>query len=144
MRDPLVGDGIMYGGQLPIKAGHTPRDVRYLANTHPKRRIGVFKGVVQPGCRASQCNPVTITISKADSLVNITFGIGINIHGRDPAARFRMAAWDSFPDHTQNVQDKKKGMENAPKNPAVVVITEIKHLGQMFEIETGYRGVNAR
>uniref|UniRef100_G1NS62 Envelope polyprotein n=2 Tax=Meleagris gallopavo TaxID=9103 RepID=G1NS62_MELGA len=103
----------------------------------------MFKGIVQPDCQALQCNPVTIIISKADSLVNITFGIGINIRGKDPVARFRIAVWDSLPDHTQNVQDKKKGVKNLPKNPAAVAIREIKDLRQTFEIETGYGDVNA-
>ena len=68
----------------------------------------MFKGVVQPACQALQCNPVPITIDKADSLVNITVGLGIDIGGKDPVIRFRKAVWHSLPDPTQNVQVGKR------------------------------------
>uniref|UniRef100_A0A8C2TYN2 Uncharacterized protein n=1 Tax=Coturnix japonica TaxID=93934 RepID=A0A8C2TYN2_COTJA len=35
------------------------------------------------------------------------------------------------------------GVENLPKNPAVVTVKEIKDLRQTFEIETGYGDINA-
>ncbi|XP_031446815.1 uncharacterized protein LOC116227583 [Phasianus colchicus] len=107
-----------------------------------KDRISMFKGVAQPDCQALQCNPVAITINKADSLVNITFGLGIDIRGKDPVARFRIAVWDSFPDPIQNVQDREKRIENLLKNPEVVTVAEIKDLRQTFETETGHGDVN--
>ncbi|XP_031464213.1 uncharacterized protein LOC116238584 [Phasianus colchicus] len=108
-----------------------------------KQRISMFKGIVQPDCQALQCNPITITINKADSLVNITFGLGINIRGKDPVARFRVAVWDSLPDHTQKVHDREEEEKSPSKGSANVIITEIKDLSQTFEIETGYKDVNA-
>lgn len=56
-----------------------------------KDRISMFKGIAQSDCQPLQCNPVTITINKADNLVNITFGLGIDVRGKDPTARFRIA-----------------------------------------------------
>lgn len=111
-----------------------------------KDRISIFKGIAQPNCQSLQCNPVAITINKADNLVNTTFGLGIDMRGKDPTARFRIAVWDTLPDNTQNIQNGEelnKGVKNLPKNPTVVTVKEIKDLRQTFEIETGYGDVNA-
>ncbi|XP_042748026.1 endogenous retrovirus group FC1 Env polyprotein-like [Lagopus leucura] len=111
-----------------------------------KDRISIFKGTAQPNCQPLQCNPVTITINEADNLVNITFGLGIDIRGKDPTARFRIAVWDILPDDTLSVQNEEKlneGVKNIPKNPTIVTVKEIKDLRQTFEIETGYGDANA-
>lgn len=59
-----------------------------------KSQINIFKGTVQSNCHPLQCNPITIKVNKADGLINCTFGLGADVTGKDPMARFRIAVWD--------------------------------------------------
>lgn len=127
---------------------YTPTPIYFM---RLKEQINIFKGMAQPDCQHLQCNPITITVNRADYLTNRTYGLGAEVTGRDPTARLRIAVRERLsPAIIEREKLKEKLKEKAGEktgeslqNKAVVTVKEIKDLRQTFEVETGYGDVNA-
>lgn len=86
-----------------------------------------------------------ITIGKADIIVNRTYGFGVDVTGKDPVVRFKIAVWKPLPNvtnHTQEERDPVKGEGHHLNNP-IITLKKIKEFQQTFQVETEYEDVNA-
>lgn len=84
-------------------------------------------------------------IRKADKIINRTYGFGVDVTGKDPVARFKIAVWKPQPtvtNHTQEERESVKGEGHYLNNP-IITVKEIKELQHTFEVETEYEDVNA-
>ncbi|XP_074424817.1 LOW QUALITY PROTEIN: syncytin-2-like [Larus michahellis] len=112
-----------------------------------KTKVSFYKGQAPPGCGNLHCNPLIITVTGTDLLVNRIYGLGAHVSERDPVGRFKIVVWKQ----EQNYSKEGSGTADLPivekwkppNDPKVVTIKEVEDLKRTFETETGYGDTNA-